>query len=717
MLKKVFLSLALVSIIISLSGIEPKVGLALSGGGARGLAHIGVLKVIDEAGLQIDYISGTSIGAVVGGLYAVGYSGEEIEDLFLNHFDWDLMQLDTVARSDYYIGEKRWSNQYNFSFLLSDNFIPSLPQGFIDGNKLLGQLFDYFYPYSHIEDFNFLPIPFSCTATDLLTGETIILNSGNLLEAIRSSMSVPSIFAPFSLDNRLLIDGGIKMNLPSSILLDKGADFIIGVKVTSELRDRDRLTNPIAVLDQTINISSSEKTLEAIDECALIIEPILDNFLATDFKHAQAIIAAGEEAAKSIMNELISLSNQQEKLNDQQISILPDVIVFDNIYVEGNQFISSTKIRDYSGLLSNTPLTKNDILAGIEAVYNSNLFRYVYPVINQTEEGYTLTLRVTEKARNQLGINIRYNDRDDLILGGVIEMRNYIGKNSNLMVGVSIGGQRELLFDYVKNFGREWGVYFRIFPYLNEHTLYFYNENQEKIYSSNSLEYGSVIGIGAYAFNRFIIESYLFHFNKKLYRDISEYEIDDDFVSSGVGIKFYHETLDDLVFPMTGHQALIKYSYADENVLSDFSYNKFYGRFQIILPLNQNYSLRLQFEYGSYFDEDTINFDPFYVGGFDSFLGLYPYEKSAPNIKILTVGNRYRLGKNIFADLQFNIGNTGIYDLWEIDSTTLLGGGLKIGYLSIIGPLRGGFGFNRQGGFVSYISIGYDFDIFEFSRR
>ena len=717
MLKRLLLSLVLILIITGITGKETKIGLALSGGGARGLAHIGVLKVIDELGIKVDYISGTSIGAVIGGLYAVGYSGEEIEEIFLNHFDWDFLQLDLVARPDYYIGEKRWNNEYNFTFLLSDNFIPSLPQGFVDGNKLLGQLFDLFYSYSHIEDFNLLPIPFSCAATDLLTGETIILNSGYLPEAIRASMSVPSIFSPFSLGDRLLIDGGIKMNLPSSILWDMGADYVIGVKVTSDLRERDRLTNPILVLDQTINISSSDKTMAAIDDCTLVIEPDLESYLATDFKQAQMIIAAGEQAARSVMNELISPSYQPEKVYDQKISTLPDIIVFENIYVVGNQYISNTKIREYTGLSSNTPLTKDDILAGIEAAYNSNLFRYIYPLINQTNEGYTLTLRVTERPRNRLGLNIRYNDRDDLILGGVIEMRNYIGKNSNLMIGISIGGQRELLFDYVKNFGREWGVYFRIFPYLNEHTLYFYNENQEKIYSSNSLEYGSVWGIGAYAFNRYIVESYLFHFNKMIYRDISEQDIDDAFISSGIGIKFYHETLDDLVFPLSGHQAFMKYSYADENFLSDFTYKKFYGRFQGLLPLNQNSSLRLQFEYGSFFDDDTINFDPFYVGGFDSFLGMYPYEKSAPIVKILTVANRIRIGRSVFADLQFNIGNTGRYDLWEIGSSTLFGGGIKLGYMSMVGPLRGGFGFNRHGGFASYISIGYDFDIFEFSRR
>ena len=296
-------------------------------------------------------------------------------------------------------------------------------------------------------------------------------------------------------------------------------------------------------------------------------------------------------------------------------------------------------------------------------------------------------------------------------------MRNYLGNNSNLMLAFSVGGERELLFDYVKNFGREWGVYFRIFPYINEHTLYFYNEEQDKIASSNSLEYGGVLGVGAFALNRFIIEPYLYTYKKQLYRDIAETFEDTSFFSSGLGIKFYYETLDDLVLPMSGNQYLLKYSYADENILSNYTYNRFYSRYQHLFPLQSNYSLLMQFEYGSYLDDDPINFDPFYVGGFDSFLGMYPYERSAPIVKILSLANRVKIARNFYLDLQFNIANAGTSDHWQLDGDTLYGAGVKLGYKSLIGPLRGGMGINKEGKLLTYISLGYDFDSFEFSRR
>lgn len=730
---KPIITLFLLMISLSLHGESAKIGLALSGGGARGFAHIGVLKVFDEIGLKIDYLAGTSMGAVIGGLYAIGYSAEEIENIVLHEIEWDNVFFDTIRRSDYYVGNKRWNNYYNFSFLLSDSFSPQLPQGFVSGNRFLNIFFRYTYHYSHISDFNDLPVPFSCIATDLLTGETVVINYGSLHEAMRASMSVPSIFEPFFFRERYLIDGGIKMNLPAPVVQEMGSDYVIGVKVTSGLRPKERLTNPVLVFDQSLNISSTDRTIQHLDYCSLVIEPDLEGLTATDFNRIPEIIRAGENAARAQLPELLRIAEQQKTTQQREsalnegtgkkrhreahlLATLPDSLMIDRIIVEGNEHISSSKVREFSNLKTDTPLTKMDIIDGTTRAYNSNLFNQIYPVIRQTDDGYDLIIKVTEKTRGSIGINFRYNDRDDLILSSIGELHNYLGSNSSLFVGLSIGGIREILFDYVKNFGREWGVYFRVFPYLNEHTLYFYNEEQEKTASSKSLEYGSLLGLGAFGLDRFIIESYLFSYYKFLYRDIADHE-ESKFFSTGIGLKFYTESLDDVVFPMSGNQLLIKYSFADDNFFSDASYKKIYGRLQSLLPLFRNSSLRMQFEYGSFFDDQAVVFDPFYIGGFDSFLGMQPYEKSAPIIKVFTVSNRFEPFRNIFFDLQFNIANTGQYDLWSIDDSTLIGGGIKAGYRSIIGPLRGGLGINRRGKVHSYISLGFDFDPFEFSRR
>jgi NTE family protein len=275
---------------------QEKIGLALSGGGARGLAHIGVLKVIDELEIPVDCIAGTSTGAIIGGLYAMGYSGAEIEDIVLG-ITWKDIFDEKICREDVYIGEKRWGPFANIYFALDDKFIPKLPQAFLSGNNLVNKLFEIFYPV-HINDFNELPIPFRCVATNILTGEITVFEEGSLHEAIRASMSFPSIIKPFELHNQLYVDGGIVKNLPVEAARSMGADIVIGIKTNSGLRSKEELKSLIDVLDQTINLQITRNIGESIDACEFLIEPDLEDISLLDFSQKQRIINLGELAAR-----------------------------------------------------------------------------------------------------------------------------------------------------------------------------------------------------------------------------------------------------------------------------------------------------------------------------------------------------------------------------------------------------------------------------------
>ncbi|MBT4332989.1 MAG: patatin-like phospholipase family protein, partial [Candidatus Cloacimonetes bacterium] len=245
---KIKYSMILMIVLIAITlHSEEKVGLALSGGGSRGLAHIGILKVIDELDIKIDYIAGTSMGAVIGGLYAMGYSAIEIEEMIMNN-DFSNIFDESVSREDLYIGQKRWMPYANYYFNLDDKFRPGLPEALFSGSILINTLFDYTYPASNITKFSELPIEFKCVATNIRTGEIKVFDSGNLHEAMRSSMSAPSILEPMRLDEELYIDGGIRANLPSEIVKEMGADIVIGLQLSSELRPKDNLDNLIKVL-------------------------------------------------------------------------------------------------------------------------------------------------------------------------------------------------------------------------------------------------------------------------------------------------------------------------------------------------------------------------------------------------------------------------------------------------------------------------------------
>lgn len=691
---------------------EDKVGLALSGGGARGLAHIGILKVIDELNIKIDYIAGTSMGAVVGGLYAMGYSAVEIEVMILNN-DFDNVFDEVVSREDLYIGQKRWMPYANYYFDLDEGFRPRLPEALFSGSKLINTLFDFTYTASNISDFNDLPIPFKCVATNIVTGEMKVFDNGNLHEVMRASMSAPSILEPMKLGDELYIDGGIRANLPSEIVQGMGADIIIGLQLSSGLRSKDNLDNLIKVLDQTINFSMTDNVKRSIDICDILIKPELFELSNYNFNNIRKIINMGEIAALKHIKELKELPKRKER---KYIEATPNKISFTKISVVGNEHLSNAKIREYVGLEKGLSYSKREILKAVKGAYNSQYFKYIYPVISYINNEYELILKVKERNRKRLGFALSSSTDQEVVVGLTLELNNYIQHNSKLLVNAQIGDKNELNVDYVKNFGKHWGIYFRAFPYAKEQKLYSYGEDHTKTNSVYSVEYGATSGIGFYARNSIAAELYGYTYRSRLYKHIGEFE-NSEFYSSGLGIKLYHESLSDYIFPMHGVQFLAKLSTASEGVYSEVGNKKFYSKLRMLMPFSKTFSIKYQFEYGSHFDSKEEEFDPFYIGGIDSFMGLYPAEKSAAIYKINTIAMRFNPIKNLFCDVQLNVLQLGDIDYWTPEDDFFKAVGIKLGYKTFLGSLRIGAAIDEDEEKHFYFSFGHNFDPFEFSRR
>jgi len=692
---------------------QQKIGLALSGGGARGLAHIGVLKVIDEMDIPISYISGTSIGAVIGALYSIGYSAAEIEDIFLQT-DWKEVFNDNICREDVYIGQKRWKPYANYFFDLDQNFLPELPLAISSGNEVINKMFDLTYPVSHLDDFDDFQIPFRCLATNILNGEMKVFSSGSLPEALRASMSIPSIFKPFELGNELFIDGGVKSNLPVETAKEMGANFIIASQVNSGLRTKEELQNLIHMLDQTINLSITGNVDKSAEHCDLLIKPELGDISFLDFEKAKRIIDLGEKEARKILSQIEFHRKVNDKKNDPEL--LPANITFFRISVSGNKYLHPSKILEYVELKTGNSYSKEDILQAIKHAYNSELFTFIYPVIREKDGKFELIIRVVEKDRKRYGINLNYNNNNEIVAGLTLDLNNVLQKNSKFICNLQVGARHELNLDYVKNFGKHWGVYFRIFPYLREHKLYSYNDDHEKMNSVKSLEIGGTLGIGIFAREIVIAEIFGYSFKTRMYRDIADFE-DTQFTATGLGFKLYHESLDDYVFPMRGSQFLLKLTGARKVLFSDEGYKKMYAKIRMLLPFGKKISLKYQFEYGSYFEKYDIDFDPFYIGGFDSFMGLNPGERSAPIYQINTVALRSELFHHFFGDLHFNFLNLGNTEIWLPEKNTYYGAGIKLGYKTYFGPLRIGAAIDQDRKPYYYLSVGYEFDAFEFSRK
>lgn len=707
--------ISLVLLLISFTGIlaAQGIGLALSGGGVRGLAHVGVLKALEEADIHISYIAGTSSGALIGAMYAIGYSAEEIEQIMLNQAWLEILD-DTIYRKDYYVSQKRWLPYSNINFYFDEKYRLQLPQAFAAGQNLINLLFDFTYRAAATRDFNSFNIPFRCTATNIVTGELKVFQEGNLHEAIRASLSFPTVLKPFAIDDSLYIDGGILSNLPAEVVRAMGADYVIGVKANSYLAKQEELNTMIDVLNQTVNVNMQKHVQSSEKQCDLIIEPDLVEFKLLDFDKKKQIIQIGYNSAQKYIKQI-----KQHSLKPKFAKLytpVPYKIRIADINIKGNKHLSSSKIKEYLDLSENEVYSKTEIMKAVEEVYNSKLFESIYPVLERDKHSYRLTIMVRERRRRQLGIGVAYDEESDFTLSNTISLTNVLQPNSKLLFNFKLGNMPAVNLDYVKNFGKHYGVYFRIFPNLLEDRFYSYNQDHQKTNSVKSLEYGTTLGVGAYVRDAFILEAYAFHFRKKLYQDIADFT-ETSYKSTGIGIKAYHESLDDFDFPMQGTQLMAKLSGARDIYFSDRGYKKFWLFLKTFFPYKKWISLKYQFEYGSYFEDFDMNFDPFFIGGIDSFLGLDPKEKSAPIFQINTFALRTNVYKNLYFDLQANVLSLGNERSWSPENKFYYGYGAKLGYKTQLGSIKLGIGFREDAEVQFYLNIGRTTDAFKFSRR
>lgn len=290
---------------------RPRIGLVLSGGGARGLAHVGVLEALEEQRIPIDAIAGTSMGAVVGGLYASGMTPSAIDEL-LRGMDWSVAFRDRPARNTLNFRRKQDDREFLVRFPLGiQSWSFRVPRGLIQGQRLTQTLRLETLPVATIEDFDRLPTPFRAVAADLETGARVVLGSGDLTSAMRASMSAPGVFAPVEIDGRLLVDGGIVENLPVDVAKALGVDIIIAVDVGFQPVGRKDLTSALAVSNQAVTIMMQRETgrqRSLLGSSDVLIEPDLGNLMSTDFTAAERLIGLGLAATRANAERLAKLS-------------------------------------------------------------------------------------------------------------------------------------------------------------------------------------------------------------------------------------------------------------------------------------------------------------------------------------------------------------------------------------------------------------------------
>jgi NTE family protein len=277
---------------------RPTIGLVLSGGGARGFAHVGVLQVLEENRVPVDYIGGASMGGLIGALYAMGKTAKEIEEI-ISSLDWD--KLFVASTSFDKLSFRRKEDRRNIPGPIPLRGSPrnlKLPTAFNSGHEI-GILFDRVtLPYARVTNFDQLPIPFRTVGTNMVTGRSEVLSSGSLSRSLRATMSIPGVFAPIEIDGKILADGGLVNNIPTNVVKAMGADILIVVNIETQLADRESLESLIGVLAQTINIATAENSRRNLQQADLIIAPDMENFTSTSFGSSEAIIKLGYDGAK-----------------------------------------------------------------------------------------------------------------------------------------------------------------------------------------------------------------------------------------------------------------------------------------------------------------------------------------------------------------------------------------------------------------------------------
>ena len=454
-MRKIFLSIVTIFIAVQLSAQKTstadslKVGLVLSGGGAKGLAHIGALKVIEEAGLKIDYIGGTSMGAIVGALYASGYSATELDSIFRST-DFSTLIQDNVPRGAKNFYEKEDGDRYALS-LPFNNFKVSFPSAISSGQNIYNLLVKLLYHVKDTRDFSKLPIPFFCVATDVETGSAVLLEKGSLPLALRTSGSFPTLLNPIAFEDKLLVDGGIANNFPVSVMKSKGVDIIIGVDVEGRLYQKDKLNSVVDIMSQIVSYQMYNKSGKEKEKLDVYIHPKIYDYNVVDFNKKEEILQKGIEEAEKfsvVFKELASkqtYKKQRKKLKFiKKKHLISDIDLFGSNHYTRAFVLGKVKIREGDSL-SRNEITKRIYLLSATKNYE----RIEYTLSKKKDSTYYLKMFLKESDDNaNLKLGVHY---DFLYRSGVLanyNQKHFLVENDLFSLDLILGDNLRYNLDY-----------------------------------------------------------------------------------------------------------------------------------------------------------------------------------------------------------------------------------------------------------------------------
>ena len=707
---------------------RPRVGLALSGGGARGAAHVGVLRVLEEMRIPVDAVAGTSMGAIVGGLYASGMSADQLEQA-LTGVDWNDALTDRTARD--LLSYRRKQDDLAFAVKVRlglRGWKPNLPLGFVKGQKLEVLLRSFVVPVATVKDFDELVVPYRAVAADLATIEAVVLGEGDLVRAMRASMSVPGLFAPVELDGHLLIDGGVADNLPVDVVRAMGVDEVIAVDIGTPMTPLEKITSPLAVTGQmTTGMMERETTLRraSIAENDLLITPDLEGFGSADFTKAAQIIPRGEAAARAVAEKLsrYALSEPawreyqaRRKRPDTALPMVREVrLVHDTAL--GTHFLEEL-LEVEAGVPLDLALLDRDL----RRLYGLDLFERVgYELYPVPDGGVVLEIQAKQ----------RHSGRDYMQFGMALESD---------FEGEAVWAILARLNRYALNrWGAEWRTDFQLgsrqvlstefYQPMGGRAAYFASARAEVLQDKVVLEdatgaqaevqlqgWGGSVDVGR-AFGTWgEIRLGLVRASASLDPADAEDEIEIDRFDDGrISLRFGVDTADDVNFPRRGSLVRLEVARSLEDLGASDDVTRAALRLDHAFAFGRN-TILAGLEGGGIFDDEALTI-PFTLGGFGRLSGF-------GNKRL--VGRYFGLARAVYyrevarvaisaIEMPIYLGGTlELGQVWrnEADVDTgnlLLHGSLLLGIDSPIGPIyvAGAVGDNNE--HAAYLMIGRSF--------
>lgn len=685
-----------------------KIGLSLAGGGAKGFAHIGALKVIDSLGIKIDYVSGTSMGAIVGGLYASGYSAKDIEKI-VKETDFYNIIANEKNRQEASLFSKS-NDKYLLNIPIRNGKFNVLPKAISTGQKNIYMLKELFHKVSNVEDFSKLPIPFMCIATNLENGNMQIFEKGDLVSSIMASSAYPGLIDPVKIGEDYYIDGAMTINYPSKPLKDKGIDIVIGVDLSQPLSKQEDLSSAVAILNQVIDFSIKKETLNQYQYTDINIHPDLKGYNSTSYGDKEKILSIGYEKTLEYVDTLKLLPKGNSTKNIVATNpIYSNVYKIDSLILENNRIFNKDYVQGKMNLKIPSLQTYGNINKMLDKLYSTNNYNLLNYDLIQTSNGNTLKLIVNEEdTRFFLKFGLHYDEvfKTGLLMNATI--KRLLLRNSTLSLDVAVGGQTpRYYFNYFVDNGYipGFGIYSSGMQLqLNDDNR---NITQKWKWLRNEVFLQSIwkdkfaIG-GGISYDYYDTKINTSHRDKQVFFNPyvfikNDNRDDKDFATRGFSLDATGKLIDVLDKDRKNNQIL-----------------QIQGKFQFNFPVSKTFTYRMNLFGGFTLGENLPQYYQYFLGGiFEQNLGNfvafpgYQFGNYSRNNLVLT-GNdfQFKIKKNYFLIAHLNAMNTfDIHQPKYIFKIQDISTGITAGYKSPFGQIKLNYSraFDKKRGIISVI--------------